>query len=121
AIVTALNAQDASSSNTNNNNNSGGSNGNTPANGADATGGRNSPVGQALRTVTREGIGSDGQRYSFRITLNEVITPTGSVPRIQAGSGPTTDPVGPRPLSAADVRSIIHGADANRAAQTMTN
>ncbi|KAL2195067.1 hypothetical protein P885DRAFT_41126 [Corynascus similis CBS 632.67] len=107
AAMAAQNAQDPSN--------------NSQAGGADAASGRNSPVGQAFRTVTREGIGPDGQRYSFRITLNEVITPTGSVPRAPAGPGPIPDPVGPRPLSAADVRNILHGADANRAAQTMAS
>ncbi|KAK4044855.1 hypothetical protein C8A01DRAFT_42464 [Parachaetomium inaequale] len=88
--------------------------------GDDPTGGRNSPVGQAFRTVTREGTGPDGQRYSFRITVNELIAPVGAS-RPPVGPGPTSDPVGQRPLSAADVRNIIHGADATRAAQTMAN
>ena len=88
---------------------------------AELTGGRNSPVGQAFRTVTREGTGPDGQRYSFRITMNnEVIAPS-SAPRPLTGPGPTSDPVGQRPLSAADVRNIIHGVDATRAAQAMAS
>lgn len=90
-------------------------------NAADHTGGRNSPVGQAFRTITREGTGPDGQRYSFRVTMNDFIAPPGAVPRPQAAPGPTSDPVGQRPLSAADVHNIIHGADANRAAQAMAS
>ncbi|KAH6840999.1 hypothetical protein B0I37DRAFT_229010 [Chaetomium sp. MPI-CAGE-AT-0009] len=89
--------------------------------GVDPTGGRNSPVGQAFRTVTREGTGPDGQRYSFRVVLNDVINPPGATSRPPSRPGPTSDPVGQRPLSAADVRNIIHGADANRAAQAMAN
>ncbi|KAK3297077.1 uncharacterized protein B0H64DRAFT_117471 [Chaetomium fimeti] len=89
--------------------------------GIDPTGGRNSPVGQTFRTVTREGTGPDGQRYSFRMVLNDVINPTGATSRPPSRPGPTSDPVGQRPLSAADVRNIIHGADANRAAQAMAN
>jgi hypothetical protein len=86
----------------------------------DSTGGRNSPVGQSFRTVTREGVGPDGQRYSIRFTVNETITPSAPNPRPVAPP-PTSDPVGQRPLSAAEVRNIMHGAEATRAAQTMTN
>ena len=84
---------------------------------ADTTGGRNSPVGQAFRTVTREGTGPDGQRYSFRITMNEAIVPSGATPPPQPGMAPRP----PSAFSAADVRNMMHGADAARAAQAMAN
>ncbi|KAL1841935.1 hypothetical protein VTJ49DRAFT_6326 [Mycothermus thermophilus] len=87
---------------------------------ADQTGGRNSPVGQTYRTVTREGVGPDGQRYSIRFTVNEAIASPVAHPR-PAAPGPTSDPIGQRPLSAADVRNMMHGADATRAAQAMAN
>ncbi|KAL2268522.1 hypothetical protein VTJ83DRAFT_3368 [Remersonia thermophila] len=87
---------------------------------ADPAGGRNSPVGQTYRTVTREGVGPDGQRYSIRFTVNEAIASPAPQPR-PAAPGSTSDPVGQRPLSAADVRNIMHGADATRAAQTIAN
>ncbi|KAK4148244.1 uncharacterized protein C8A04DRAFT_24045 [Dichotomopilus funicola] len=89
--------------------------------GADRVDGRNSPVGQAFRTVTREGTGPDGQRYSFRVTVNEFIAPAGASSRQAAGPGSTAEPPGQHPLSPTDVRSITHGPDAVRATQTMAN
>ncbi|KAK4104787.1 hypothetical protein N658DRAFT_464648 [Parathielavia hyrcaniae] len=94
---------------------------NPQGNVADPARGRNSPLGQSHQTVTHEGTGPDGQRYSFRITMNEVVVPSDAVPGPPVGPGQTPDPVGQRPLSAADVRNIMHGADATRAAQAMAN
>lgn len=87
---------------------------------ADA-GGRNSPIRQPPQTFIHEGPGPDGQQYSVRIMVNEVIARPTVVPRPPAPAAATSDPVGHRPLSAADFRNIMHGADATRAAQTMTN
>ncbi|KAK4127445.1 hypothetical protein N657DRAFT_565825 [Parathielavia appendiculata] len=91
-----------------------------PAGGRNNTFGRG-PLGQSHQTVTHEGTGPDGQRYSFRITMNEVVVPSSTVPRPPVGPGQTPDPVGQRPLSAAGVRNIMHGTDATRAAQAMAS
>ncbi|KAK4114891.1 hypothetical protein N656DRAFT_727946 [Canariomyces notabilis] len=84
----------------------------------DPVGGRNSPFRPPMQTVIHEGIGPDGQQYSFRITVNEVLARPAAAPRPPA---PASEPVAHRPLSAADVQNILHGADATRATQTITN
>ncbi|KAJ4302102.1 hypothetical protein N0V88_002238 [Collariella sp. IMI 366227] len=91
------------------------------ANAATPTEGRNSPARQSIHTITRESTGPDGQRFSVRITMNDGMGPPGASLHPPAGTSPATDPLGHRPLSAAEVHNILHGADAARAAQTMTN
>ncbi|TPX08755.1 uncharacterized protein E0L32_009817 [Thyridium curvatum] len=109
---------------------------NAQAGQADNTG-RNSPAGQpSHHTVVREGVLPNG---SWRITVDgSVIGPQGPLMNTQANQarqspGPglgqqpqhahvhnTTQP--PRgPLSVGDVQNILRGADANQAAQIMTN
>ncbi|KAK0739700.1 hypothetical protein B0T21DRAFT_346986 [Apiosordaria backusii] len=73
-----------------------------------------------VHALTRDMVGPNGQQV--RITVqNEgpaIVPAAASVP---GGTGPTSNPGIHRPLSANEIHNIVHGADAARAAQTMTD
>ncbi|KAI1327927.1 hypothetical protein F5Y16DRAFT_370171 [Xylariaceae sp. FL0255] len=98
-----------------------------------ATPGRNASPHQpdSTRTVIREGIGPDGQRW--RTTVNESVITIGhgragqSVPPFPTSHGPFPPPPPPRsvpnggPLAGVDLQNILRSADASSASRTMAD
>ncbi|KAL2025161.1 hypothetical protein VTK56DRAFT_163 [Thermocarpiscus australiensis] len=68
-------------------------------------------IGEDITSIMGEIVGPDGEPFAQRIRA-----PTATRP-----PGPTSDPVGRRPRSAADVYNIVRGANASRAAQAMAS
>ncbi|KAK0674054.1 hypothetical protein QBC41DRAFT_310250 [Cercophora samala] len=70
--------------------------------------------------LTRDMVGPNGQQV--RITVqNDGPTVAPAISSVPGASGPISSPGSHRPVSANEIHNLVHGADAARASQTMTD
>ncbi|KAK4179090.1 hypothetical protein QBC36DRAFT_298804 [Triangularia setosa] len=77
-------------------------------------------VEHQVHALTREMVGPNGQQVRITVQNEEPAVGPAAV-SVPGGSGLTSNPGSYRPLSANEVHNLAHGADAARAAQTMTD